>query len=198
MRPRPGFYLRHPTAIAHRLWRFAYDLRHPGHPWLAPKAIQILDRALTAGMRGLEWGSGRSTLWFAQRLGGLTSVESDPAWHAKVTQQLRAGGHTNVDLRLIEIAETDQNYWEPNDYVMVSQEFEDASLDLVLIDGLFRQTCVGWVLPKVRPGGYLVIDQSFHLPDLSHWGVPAEWEMLHRGTRMLDTTIWRRPDGGRS
>jgi len=39
-----------------------YRKRHPDHPWLTPQAISILDSWLMPGDKGIEWGSGRSTL----------------------------------------------------------------------------------------------------------------------------------------
>ena len=50
--------------------------------------IAVLDSWLCAGDTGLEFGSGRSTRWFAARVGALTSIEHDAAWHARVASSL--------------------------------------------------------------------------------------------------------------
>ena len=72
---------------------------HPADPWLTRTAVDEISRYLQPTMRGFEWGSGRSTLWFARRLQQLVSVEHDPDWHANVTKQIAAAGLTNVDYR---------------------------------------------------------------------------------------------------
>ena len=57
----------HPRAIIaatkRRLWRFT----DPEAPWLPREVVQFLDSWLTPAHLGLEWGSGRSTLWLARR-----------------------------------------------------------------------------------------------------------------------------------
>jgi len=196
--PRFSFYLHRPSAVFHRIGRSIYERRHPGQPWLAPEAIRILEKVLRSDMTGLEWGSGRSTAWLARRIGSLTSIESDPDWFARVRTSLAEQAISNVDLRLVTVPASDDErtaaYWTPNAYAMAAESFAGGSLDLVLVDGFYRQNCVGRVLGKIAPGGYLVIDQSDHLADLSAWGVPPDWTLIHHGRRMRDTTIWRRPE----
>ena len=43
-------------------------------------------------MVGVEWGSGRSTKWFAGKIRHLTSIEDNADWHAIVTKQLADAG----------------------------------------------------------------------------------------------------------
>lgn len=187
-----------PRLLAHRVWRAVYDLRHPDHPWLSPRAIGFLDRALRPPMRGLEWGSGRSTAWFARRLGMLVSIEHDQVWHAHVRARLEQLALTNAECRLVEVpadpAERDAQYWTDPPYVRVVDEFADASLDLVLVDGLYRQACVLRALPKVAPGGYLAIDNARELDRLSDWQVPEGWPLVvWDARRFRDTAVWQRP-----
>jgi hypothetical protein len=192
------FYARHPVVAAHRVWRASYERRHPDHPWLAPGAIRFCERTLHAGMTGLEWGSGRSTTWFAQRIKHLTSVEHVPEWHARVAERVRAAALTNVDLRLIDMpsdpAELEALYWQGSAYVRVAEEFEDNSLDFVVVDGLFRQECIGRAVPKIASGGYLLVDDTKTLARLEDWGVPAGWPIAYRSRMpVAETTIWRKP-----
>ncbi len=189
--------LRGLRALPHRIWRAAYNARHPGAPWLSPQAIRFLDDHLNVEMRGLEWGSGRSTVWLSKRVGALTSVEHNPQWYERVRAGLAEAGADHVELRLVEIptdqAEREAQYWE-NPYVAVADAFADGSLDLVLVDGAYRQTCVAVALGKVKPGGLLVVDNTAHLPRLRDWGVPASWPIeVASARRFRDTTIWRRP-----
>lgn len=43
----------------------------------------------------------------------------------------------------------------------------DASLNLVLVDGAYRDHCARYALPKLAPGGLLVIDNV-------NWFLPSE------------------------
>lgn len=184
--------------MGHRLWRRLYQVRHPDHPWLAPGAIAFLESNLNREMKALEWGSGRSTIWLGRRVKALTSVEHYPGWHARVGRRIASAGITSVDHRLVEVPGDPQEaaaaLWLNPPYVRVIEEFADGSLDLVLVDGLYRQECVARALPKVRPGGFLVIDQAAHLSSLDDWGVPEDWPIRYRHPSPLrDTVIWQRP-----
>jgi hypothetical protein len=188
---RPIYSLR---LIAYR-W---YEWRHPDEPWIAQGAIHFLERALDSQGEGLEWGSGRSTVWFAQRLKRLTSVEHNGAWYHEVGRRLARAEVTNTRLLHVpldhpEDAPTVAHYERMPRYVAVAEEFTDGSLDVALVDGHYRQACVSAVLPKIRRGGLLVIDNSNWLPRPA-WGVPPDWLVLHESTNVRSqTTIWQRP-----
>ena len=94
-------------------------------------------------MCGLEYGSGRSTAWYAGKLSRLTSVEHDAGWYARVKEELARRNVTNVDYRHIPLnhpePEGEQPSYDPvPDYVAVAAEFSNESLDLVVVDGLIR------------------------------------------------------------
>ncbi len=58
--------------------------RHPDNPWLTSMSVDVLNQMLSKTDIGLEFGSGRSTLWFVERLAKLYSVESNENWFEKV------------------------------------------------------------------------------------------------------------------
>lgn len=156
-------HLLRPLYLARRLQNWIYEQRHPDHPWLAPAAIAWLDQHLRPDMRGWEWGSGRSTLWFARRLASLTSIESDVTWFEQVRSMV--SGLSNVDLRHIPLehreAETyalDYAVLPANAAAIVSEP--DASLDFVVVDGWYRPVCARAALSKLKPGGLLLIDNT--------------------------------------
>lgn len=160
-------------------------------------AIQFCERELHAGMQGLEWGSGRSTIWFAQRLSKITSVEHNKDWHALVKEKLARKGLQNVDYKMIPLdhpAEepTHAKYEKTPSYVSVANELPDASLDFIVIDGHYRQACVLAALPKLKVGGLLLIDNSNWMA-IDQWGVPAAWPIVHRSMGFdSETTIWKK------
>lgn len=185
---------RGPVYVSRRLAYKLYERRHPDEPWLAQGAVAFLDRELPREGRGLEWGSGRSTAWFAARLNSLTSIEMDRGWYEKVAQTV-AG---NVDLRHVPIEHPrheSPDFPEPTPaYVTVIDEFDDESLDFVLVDGHYRFACVREALPKVKPGGLLAIDNTNWF-ELDRWGVPAAWPLVHQSENvMTQTSVWQVPD----
>ncbi len=125
-----------PAYIGNRLMAMYWEKRHPTAPWMTREAVQILDGWLKPEDIGLEFGSGRSTLWFAARMARLTSVESNPGWYAKVRESL-AQGDGRVQLLLFEDGESGSG---DSSYVRVVDDFADSSLDLVVVDGTASST----------------------------------------------------------
>ena len=158
-----------PRYVNNRLKHMLYERRYPALPWLTPKANAFLSTYLRPNTdRGLEWGSGRSTLWFSKHLQLLVSVEDNRGWYEKINQRLQAEKCTNVDYRFCEAKDAENPTPEETArYVGVVDTFADNSFDFVLVDGIsvIRELCANRVLPKLRPGGLLVVDDAnWYLP----------------------------------
>jgi hypothetical protein len=192
------YWLSHPLKFGRRIWHFFYEKAHPHEPFLAPAAIRFLDAALPREGIGLEWGSGRSTQWFARRLRQLVVVEHDSNWYEDVSAQLGGAAIRNVDYRLIPLehpseAPTKPLYDPMPLYASFVQEFPDAHFDFIEVDGHYRQACVVEALAKVKPGGLLLVDDTNWLP-LEEWGVPQSWALVHQSVKINTvTSIWQRP-----
>jgi predicted O-methyltransferase YrrM len=164
-----GRTLRHwtPRYVSARARQAFYQRAHPDAPWLTPEAIRLLGSMLRPSDIGAEFGSGRSTLWLARRCAHLISVEHDQVWHAKVSEVLAGQGIRNVDYRCHSEDESDQA-GEVSDYVQAARLLGDESIDFALVDGLYRDYVTLVVLPKIKPGGMLIIDNvNWFLPSLT-------------------------------
>lgn len=95
----------------------------------------------------LEWGSGMSTLWFAQRVQNLTSIEDYQPWYDKV--KLTLDKVQNVDYQL----KTGNDYFTLDNYL-------DRTFDFILIDGSERGNCAKTAITKIKRGGYIYLDNS--------------------------------------
>ncbi|MBI5091333.1 MAG: class I SAM-dependent methyltransferase [Candidatus Hydrogenedentes bacterium] len=184
-----------------------YERAHPSAPWLTSDANEFLDVWLLPSHAGFEWGAGRSTVWLAQRVKSLTSVESDPVWRDRVQGWLGARGQINVNL--LHIAA------DSPDYAGAVNATDDESLDFALVDGVdaARGECVAAVMGKIRPGGLCVVDDvQRYLPSNSRapesippdgdpctplWANLAEklssWKLIRTSNGVKDTAIWRKP-----
>jgi predicted O-methyltransferase YrrM len=158
--------------MRHRTPRYVYnrtrlmwcERAHPDHPWLTPEAVRLLASMLRKSDRGAEFGSGRSTAWLAERVGQLTSVEHDKRWYDEVSAQLRDRGMTNVTYIF---APSDQpaELGDVGKYARTALAFGDATLDFALVDGLYREHISKLIIPKIRSGGLLIIDNvNWYLP----------------------------------
>jgi hypothetical protein len=148
-----------PRYVWDRMQLFRHERAHPGDPWLTSDAVRFLDSWLRPGDAGVEWGTGRSTAWFASRVGRLLSIEHDPLWHSRVAAQLAANGIDTVDLRLAPVADAERpSLGHP--YLAVARSIPAKSLDFVLVDGVWREHCAEAALGLIRRGGLLVLDNA--------------------------------------
>lgn len=158
-----------PRYIWNRILEKAYRRKNPELPWLTPDANLFLSTYLKPSDVGIEFGSGQSTIWFAQRIAKLVSVEHDRDWYERNTRIFEEKGISNVEYHLRERGEeTDVGNKLPP-YVQVVEEIADESLDFALIDGIYRDLCAVAVEKKVKPGGVIIIDNVNHyLPSGSY------------------------------
>lgn len=157
---------RTPHYIYHRTRQMLYERGHLDDPWLTPAAIRLLESLLRPADRGAEFGSGRSTIWFAERVAALTALG-----------------------------------------------FPDAGLDFALVDGHYRDYSAKFILPKIKSGGILIIDNvNWYLPSKSRapnsrtralgpngkiWaevaGELAQWRSIWTSSGVWDTAMFIRP-----
>ncbi len=150
-----------------RLIEKAYRRAHPQVPWLAPAAIEFLEGYLKPADEMLEFGSGRSTLWFAHRLHHITSVEHNPDWYVKIETRIKEEGISKVTYYLHPRQDESVTAADSN-YVKVTRSLSPSSLDVVLVDGIYRAQCVLQSLSLLKNGGILVIDNvNRYLPSRS-------------------------------
>ncbi len=169
--------------------------RTPERPWIVPAAIGWLGRRMRRSWRVLELGSGRSTVWLAKRSASVLAFEDDEHWLERARHQFAEAGVANVELRGLPVER----------FAAEVEELPDQEFDLVVVDFLEspqadRVDAVRVGRSKVKPGGYLLLDDSdrpayaeaFEL--LEGWrqrrfaGVKDGWPQA------VETTIFRRPD----
>ena len=133
----------YPHCLASTVLRLTIGYR-PVLPWLSYRAIEQLDKLLQPDWEMLEWGSGMSTLWFAQRVGHLTSIEDYQPWYEKV--ELTLTSINNVDYQF----KTDDSYFN-------LEQYPDETFDFILIDGSQRGNCAKSAVTKIKSGAYIYL-----------------------------------------
>jgi hypothetical protein len=197
--------------LRNRFNLYFYEKNHAGYPWLTQQANMILASWLKKTDVGIEWGSGRSTVWFAKRVAKLTSVEHDAKWYNKVKTLLSEEKISNVNLHLYETPKIVDE--KNNPYVDIVDDFPDNSLDFALVDDSFRSECAFKVLKKLKVGGILIIDNiNLYLPSNTHspcsrndktgplseqWvelaNILSTWRRIWTSNGVFDTAIWIKP-----
>ena len=188
-----------------------FNLFHPQSPWTTPASIVFFDKVLTKNMTGLEYGSGRSTIFFARRLGQLVSIEHHPQWYEKVKKLLQQQKLSNVTYLLIpeqgnnpgpdnqkleaRLNKMDGSEERPEfaEYYNKVNEFADGHFDFVLIDGRARVKCGLNAMNKLKSGGIFVLDNSERPRYQPLHRALESWPKTETTTGLTNTTIWIKP-----
>lgn len=136
-----------PRAVASTFSRVAFGT-FIKTPWISYDGQALIDRRLKPHSRVLEFGSGASTGWFADRAGFVLSHEHDAKWFNEVDGII--GNRPNVVRTLHDDVES---------YIGVEPEYHEP-FDLILVDGWHRDRCVESALPLLARGGILYLDNS--------------------------------------
>lgn len=199
-----------PRYLADRVLLAAHQRRHPDLPWWPREAIGHLEDMLRPTDRCLEWGSGRSTAWLAERTASVMSIEHDTEWFDAVSVQLAEHGLPEGSVRLLDAGPVERP--EESPYVRVVDEFGDGEIDVCIVDGRYRGKCAVAALPKIARGGLLIVDdanwfleRSTRSPhsrngrgprdeDWRHFAEAVrDWRCVWTSDGVTDTAIWIRP-----
>jgi len=191
-------------------------------PWITYDAIDFLDALLTRSMTVFEYGSGGSTLWLSMRVGQLYSVEHEKTWGQRVRRELAERSIGNCHLQCVlpvplPDGEDGPDPMDPMQYgtmdkALARYQFKAyvASIDVhpaghfdvILLDGRCRPAGVWHAIPKLRAGGYLILDNSDRdnyargialLDGWPRWDFAgfAPWV----GALITKTSFYRKPNG---
>jgi hypothetical protein len=172
-------------------------------PWWNIRAISYLKQHLPPGGSVFEWGSGGSTVWLTNQGLSVTSIEHDEVWAANVAKRC-----TNVDIRHVpgqlkgrlrsepELRDAGRHFFD--EYVAQIDQWNDESLDVVIVDGFCRVECMQQGAPKVKRGGMLIVDDTdFRFLSLIGTYLP-DWKAVRlsgfkRPLDFRETTFFHRP-----
>jgi len=154
-----SFLMRTARLFSWTSWnKYFFELRHPNDPWFAIGASKFINSIIDENHEGFEWGSGRSTLWFAERVRYLKSVEHNQKWYQFVSTQLSDKKlHSKVDYVLCSFAnEAVASAEEKSKYIGCLNK----NYDFIIVDGCFRPESAIFAINKVKKGGYIIIDNA--------------------------------------
>lgn len=186
-------------------------------PWINYRGIAFLNKTVTEKMNVFEYGSGGSTKYWIEKGANVYSVEHDREWYDLVlksfadnkvssTHQIFLKEPEQLDLQEYDISNPDHyvssGKKKYKNYATAIDQFDNCFFDIVLVDGRARPSCVKHAVPKIRKGGYLVLDNSDREYYTSH---PRIKELLGSFEKVFDsfgpgtytmlfwqTTIWKK------
>ncbi len=150
-------------------------------PYFTYPAIDLLGARLPRDAHVFEWGSGASTVWFAQRCAEVHSCEHDPMWLEANSSALPA--NATIVLRSLGSGDYEREI------------HAHAPYDLVVIDGRHRVSCAHEAVESLTERGVIVWDNSERAA-LSRGTavVVGAWIPPHRSDRNRSRFVRAGPD----
>lgn len=118
-------------------------------PWLPFRLIDELAELVGPGTRVFEFGGGGSTLWFLDRGCEVVTVEHVTAWSERLASLVTSDRWELLD------RSTEGGY---DDYIGAILQYPEDTFDVVVVDGRARVLCALAARSRVRPGGWLIVD----------------------------------------
>ncbi|HCC80514.1 MULTISPECIES: SAM-dependent methyltransferase [Methylophaga] len=117
-------------------------------PWYTYPAYEYLNSLDFKDLDILEFGSGASSTWWAERAKSVTSIEHNKEWYEIVKQR-----QTN-NLKII-FAETEEKYISAGNF---------EKYDVVVIDGQYRHACAKNLKNIIKGEGLIILDNADRHP----------------------------------
>lgn len=163
-------------------------------PWIVPEAIYWLKQNMGKEWQVFEFGCGWSTIWYAKHCYKIVSIEDNQNWYDIVKQRILKQKVQNCDLRMVKL----------DDFITGITSFPDAYFDLVIVDSsevikTLRIDAVKAAMLKVKPGGYILLDDSDRpqyesVPKyLRGWVAQSFVGVKPIPLMAIETTIFQRP-----
>lgn len=117
-------------------------------PWFTYPFLKFIGERLNDRLTVFEYGSGNSTIWFAERVKEIISVENDEKWFEVV--KLRVPQNAKVVYRQLEYhgkyAEEIANH--------------NKKFDIIIIDGRDRNYCAELAVKHLSDSGVIIFDNA--------------------------------------
>jgi hypothetical protein len=112
-------------------------------PWLTKPALDEICTWDLSRERVFEYGVGQSTLWWANKCEWLYGVDTNEEW----VKAIHDAVISNSSVACLPVEDI---------YVNSIRTFKN--IDIVVVDGNYRDRCIYQAIAALKPGGKLIID----------------------------------------
>ena len=135
-------------------------------PWLTYPFIDFIENRLHKDLKIFEFGAGNSSIFYAKKTKSVISIEHSPEWF-KIIKSNDKYKYENLDIRLVEIPkELEAKGYHTmaftnteNEYVF-SLKNTGKKFNIVVVDGLFRNSCIIHSLESLTEDGIVFLDNT--------------------------------------
>jgi len=117
-------------------------------PWCSYSFIHFIDERLTKNLSVFEYGSGNSTIWYAQRVNNIIAVEHDQEWIKLIQPKLPENAE-------VKFKQLDYN----GEYSKTASNLE-RKFQIIIVDGRDRNNCIYQSINALTDDGVFVFDNT--------------------------------------
>ncbi|GMU96491.1 FkbM family methyltransferase [Ignavibacterium album] len=139
-------------------------------PWFTYPAIEFIKDRLNKDMIAFEYGCGNSTLFFAERINKIISVETNYDWYNNIKSNLKS----NCNLIFYDSNLATYKYHE-------SIKQSASKFDLIIVDAIERNEVIKFAVEYLNKGGVIILDNS----DVEEYKTGIEY-LMAKGFKKLD------------
>lgn len=115
-------------------------------PWYTYPAIEYLDNIDFSDKVVFEYGSGNSSAYWAKKAKFVYSIEHNKEWYEKITPQ-------TLPNQIIQLCESQEEY-------LAAIENIPEKIDVIIIDGMYREECSKIASNFLAPNGIIILDNA--------------------------------------
>lgn len=115
-------------------------------PWYTYPAIEYLDNIDFGDKMVFEFGSGSSSAYWAKKSRFVYSVEHNKEWFEKTQNKKEKN-------QIIELCENEEDYLNAISKI-------PEKIDVIIIDGMYREKCAKLVQDHLADGGIVILDNA--------------------------------------
>lgn len=143
------------------------------YPWYTLPALEEISKWDLKEKVVLEYGGGKSTLWWREKAKKVVTVEANESWLKMIDHELRGARESNCTLLYCPINEGDQ--LRKFEYINAADPL-NHSYDIVVVDGILRTECLEKGISLLSERGGKIIADNF---DQSYvWISPKAIEIM--------------------
>jgi hypothetical protein len=138
-------------------------------PWATYPFIQFINGRLNKNLDVFEFGTGNSTLYYAQRVNSVNTVEHDFDWYNKMHNDIPA----NVTLHFCDFENKDAYEAFPLN--------SGRQYDIMIVDAKSRVKCCLKNLAALKPSGIIILDDT----EREEYSPAVEF-LMNKGFKKID------------
>jgi len=117
-------------------------------PWNTYPFLSFIEQRLKHEFNVFEYGSGNSTIWYAQKVSSIIAIDHNKEWYEKVKEILPQ----NAEVLLS--SDTDANMYS-NEISKLGNKY-----NIIIVDGIFRNESLAASLDYLKDDGVVVFDDT--------------------------------------